>query len=94
MAFASWYYLVVTAINAIATADLDQLLEAAADQLDASGSLLLPRSDVQRILDKRIELEMDNPDVMEDLTFDQVVPFLVITTDLLNEATRLLEAGL
>jgi hypothetical protein len=84
----------VTAINAIATADLDQLLEAAADQLDASGSLLLPRSDVQRILDKRIELEMDNPDVMEDLTFDQVVPFLVITTDLLNEATRLLEAGL
>jgi len=94
MAFASWYYLVVTAINAIAIADLDQLLEAAADQLDASGSLLLPRSDVQRILDKRIELEMDNPDVMEDLTFDQVVPFLVITTDLLNEATRLLEAGL
>jgi hypothetical protein len=84
----------VTAINAIAIADLDQLLEAAADQLDASGSLLLPRSDVQRILDKRIELEMDNPDVMEDLTFDQVVPFLVITTDLLNEATRLLEAGL
>ena len=84
----------MTAINAIATADLDQLLEAAADQLDASGSLLLPRSDVQRILDKRIELEMDNPDVMEDLTFDQVVPFLVITTDLLNEATRLLEAGL
>ena len=84
----------MTAINAIAIADLDQLLEAAADQLDASGSLLLPRSDVQRILDKRIELEMDNPDVMEDLTFDQVVPFLVITTDLLNEATRLLEAGL